>query len=389
MKQTSSESVWLMLILGALMAVTSLSTDIYLPAMPQMAQDLQGDAELTVTGFLVGFALAQLFWGAVSDKIGRKIPLFIGMALFTVGSVGCAMADSMGEMVFWRVFQAFGGCTAPMLARAVVRDLFERTRAAQMLSTLTMIMAVAPIVGPLLGGQMIRWGSWHNIFWLLAVIGVLLFAALFLLPETHPAGKRVQGSLFNTFKNYRTLLANKEFMRYTLCVTFFYVAAYAFIAGSPIVYIDHFGIAPQHYGWLFALNILGVMAVSFVNRTLVQRFSLELLLQTATLLAALAIITALPLVWLKIGGIYAIILPVFAFFATNGVIAASANVMALDKVPQMAGSASALIGSLQYGSGIISSLLLVGFSDGTGSVMVLIMAVFSLFSAMMVRQIQK
>lgn len=221
MPQASPTSAWLLLILGALMAVTSLSTDIYLPAMPQMSKDLQGDAELTITGFLVGFALAQLFWGVVSDRIGRKLPLFIGMVLFIIGSAGCALSDSMGEIVFWRVFQAFGACTAPMLSRAMVRDMFERTRAAQMLSTLTMIMAVAPIIGPLLGGKIIVWGSWHHIFWLLAVIGVLLFASLFFLPETHPQEKRTQGAFLGTFKNYRILLGKPEFMRYTLCVTFF------------------------------------------------------------------------------------------------------------------------------------------------------------------------
>lgn len=381
MPQASPTSAWLLLILGALMAVTSLSTDIYLPAMPQMSKDLQGDAELTITGFLVGFALAQLFWGVVSDRIGRKLPLFIGMVLFIIGSAGCALSDSMGEIVFWRVFQAFGACTAPMLSRAMVRDMFERTRAAQMLSTLTMIMAVAPIIGPLLGGKIIVWGSWHHIFWLLAVIGVLLFASLFFLPETHPQEKRTQGAFLGTFKNYRILLGKPEFMRYTLCVTFFYVAAYAFIAGSPAVYIDHFGIDPQHYGYLFGLNIVGLMLISFINRSLVKHFRLNSLLKAATLIAVFATITAVSLVILGIGGIYAVIVPVFFFFATNGVIAAGANVMALDKVPEMAGSASALIGSLQYGSGIISSLLLAHFSDPSGLVMMAIMAAFSLLSA--------
>ncbi|MCP1661322.1 multidrug effflux MFS transporter [Neisseria perflava] len=383
-KQSNTSSLLLLLILSSLMAVTSLTTDIYLPAMPQMAQDLHGDAELTITGFLIGFTFAQLFWGAVSDKIGRKLPLFIGMLLFAAGSVGCAMSDNMAQMVFWRVFQAFGACTGPMLARAMVRDMFERTRAAQMLSTLTMIMSIAPIIGPLLGGQIILFGTWHNIFWLLSLISLVMFAALFVLPEPHTTERRSQGSLLNTFKNYRTLLGKREFMRYTMCVTLFYVAAYAFIAGSPMVYINHFGVAPQHYGYLFALNIVGVMLISFVNRTLVRKFSLDTLLKTATLIATLATLIAVPLVWLHMGGIYSIILAVFIFFSTNGVIAASANVMALDKVPEMAGSASALIGALQYGSGIISSLLLAAFPDNSGLVMMVMMAVFTALSAVTV-----
>ena len=141
-----------LLILSALMAVTSLSTDIYLPAMPMMANDLQGDAELTITGFLIGFCIAQLIWGPISDRYGRRLPLFIGLGLFIIGSVGCALSTDIVQIVFWRVFQALGACTGPMLARAMIRDLFSRTRAAQLLSTLMIIMAIAPIAGPLIGG---------------------------------------------------------------------------------------------------------------------------------------------------------------------------------------------------------------------------------------------
>lgn len=152
----NTSSWFFMGILGALMAFISLSTDIYLPAMPQMAQELNGNVELTVTGFLAGFALAQLIWGPMSDRIGRKIPIFIGMILFVIGSIGCALSQSIEQIVFWRVFQAFGACTGPMIGRAMIRDLYGRTQAAQMLSTLMVIMAIAPIAGPLLGGQIIK-----------------------------------------------------------------------------------------------------------------------------------------------------------------------------------------------------------------------------------------
>ena len=179
-----------LLILSALMAVTSLSTDIYLPAMPVMAKDLQGDAELTITGFLICFCIAQLIWGPISDRYGRRLPLFIGLGLFIIGSVGCALSTDIVQIVFWRVFQALGACTGPMLARAMIRDLFSRTRAAQMLSTLMIIMAIAPIAGPLIGGQMIKVTSWHAIFRLLAIIGTLMLMSLFWLPETLPAEKR-------------------------------------------------------------------------------------------------------------------------------------------------------------------------------------------------------
>ena len=371
----------LVLILSALMAITSLSTDIYLPAMPVMATDLRGDAELTITGFLIGFCIAQLVWGPVSDHFGRRLPLFIGMVLFIAGSVGCALSTDIVQIVFWRVFQALGACTGPMLARAMIRDLFSRTRAAQMLSTLMIIMAVAPIAGPLIGGQMIKVTSWHTIFWLLAIIGVLMLVSLFWLEETLPAEKRVKASLSGAFANYAILLKNASFMRFTLCLTFYYVAAYAFITGSPFVYIRYFGVDPQHYGWLFAVNIIGLMAVSVVNRRLVHRYPLESLLRFAVFAATLAAVILAAATGFGFGGIGLIVVAVFVFFSMNGIIAATSTACALDAVPNVAGSASALMGSLQYGSGIISSLLLALLSDGTPWTMGWIMAVFTLASA--------
>ncbi|WP_407210068.1 multidrug effflux MFS transporter [Citrobacter portucalensis] len=379
----SQTGLTFILILSGLMAFTSLSTDIYLPAMPMMAEDLHGNVELTITGFLIGFTIAQLIWGPISDHMGRRKPLFIGMVLFIIGSAGCALSTSITQIVFWRVFQALGACTGPMLARAMIRDLFARTRAAQMLSTLVLVMAIAPIAGPLIGGQIIRLSTWHSIFWLLVVIGALMFISLNWLPETLPEDKRVKASLAGAFRNYRSLLTNGRFMRYTLSLTFYYVGAYAFITGSPFVYISYYHVDPQHYGWLFALNIIGVMAMSVVNRRLVQRHALEQLLKYATLLAALAAVVLALLVKLESGGVVAIIITVFLFFSMNGIIAATSTAAALDAVPNIAGSASALIGALQYGSGIISSLLLAAFSDGTPWTMAWIIALFTLLSAVL------
>ncbi|HED2414508.1 TPA: multidrug effflux MFS transporter [Raoultella planticola] len=371
------------LILSGLMAFASLSTDIYLPAMPVMAAELQGDAELTITGFLIGFAVAQLIWGPIGDRLGRRTPLFIGMVLFIIGSVGCALSVSIDQIIFWRVFQALGACTGPMLARAMVRDLFARTRAAQMLSTLTIVMAIAPIIGPLLGGQLIGVTSWHAIFWLLAGIGLLMLLALRWLPETLPPERRQQGSPLKAFHHYGQLLRNRIFIRYTLSLTCYYVAAYAFITGSPDVYIRYFGVEPQHYGWLFAVNILGLMTMSLVNRRLVQRYALGDLLKVALVVASLAMVAMAFSVKLHHGGLVGIALCVFLFFSMNGVIAATSTAAALDEAGEFAGSASAFIGSLQYGSGIVSSLLLAGLHDGTPWTMTWIMGAFTLVSLLL------
>ncbi|ENJ8541171.1 TPA: multidrug effflux MFS transporter [Raoultella planticola] len=371
------------LILSGLMAFASLSTDIYLPAMPVMAAELQGDAELTITGFLIGFAVAQLIWGPIGDRLGRRTPLFIGMVLFIIGSVGCALSVSIDQIIFWRVFQALGACTGPMLARAMVRDLFARTRAAQMLSTLTIVMAIAPIIGPLLGGQLISVTSWHAIFWLLAGIGLLMLLALRWLPETLPPERRQQGSPLKAFHHYGQLLRNRIFIRYTLSLTCYYVAAYAFITGSPDVYIRYFGVEPQHYGWLFAVNILGLMTMSLVNRRLVQRYALGDLLKVALVVTSLAMVAMAFSVKLHHGGLVGIALCVFLFFSMNGVIAATSTAAALDEAGEFAGSASAFIGSLQYGSGIVSSLLLAGLHDGTPWTMTWIMGAFTLVSLLL------
>ncbi|EED7770388.1 multidrug effflux MFS transporter [Salmonella enterica subsp. houtenae] len=365
------------ILLSALMALTSLSTDIYLPAMPIMARALHGDAELTITGFLIGFTLAQLIWGPVSDHLGRKIPLFIGMVLFVAGSVGCATSTTMMQMVFWRVFQAMGACTGPMLARAMIRDLFSRSRAAQMLSTLMIVMAIAPIGGPLLGGLIIKFSTWPMIFWLLSATGVVMFLALLTLPETLPEERRVQATLKGAFGNYVFLLKNRRFMRYTLSLTSYYMAVYAFIAGSPLVYISYYGVSPQHYGWLFAVNIVGVMLLSTINRKLVQRHSLDALLRTSLSLAAIAAILLTLAAGLKTGGIAFLVVMMFITFSMNGVIAATSTAAALDEVPEIAGSASALIGALQYGSGIVSTGLLALFSDNTPWTMSWIIGLFT------------
>ena len=384
-KRAATSGIFFIVILGALMAFTSLSTDIYLPAMPMMAAELQGNVELTITGFLIGFSFAQLIWGPISDRIGRRIPLFIGMVLFVIGSAGCALSSDMPQIVFWRVFQAFGACTGPMLARAMIRDLYARTRAAQMLSTLVIISAIAPVVGPLLGGQIVTIASWRAVFWLLVVMGAAMFIALWWLPETLPGEKRLTTPISSAFGNYASLLKNREFMRYTLCVSFFYVAAYAFIAGSPFVYISYYHVDPQHYGWLFAVNIIGVMALSSVNRRLVQRHPLHTLLRVAAFVAALATVLLALSVKTHIGGMVAMVLTIFIFFSMNGIVAAASTAAALDTVPSnLAGSASALIGSLQSGSGIVSSLLLSVFSDGTPWAMAWIMMAFTLLCFVMV-----
>lgn len=380
------ESPFFLIILGALMAITSLSTDIYLPALPAMEAALHGNAELTITGFVVGFAIGQLFWGPVADRIGRRLPLFIGIVLFIIGSVGCALAESMETLVLWRFFQALGACVGPMLSRTMIRDLYGQQEAARMLSTLVMIMAIAPILGPMLGGLLLKVSGWQANFWLLTAIGAVMLLAACRLPETLPAGKRATGTLASAFRAYGPLLRNRAYMRTTLCVTFFYVAIYAFIAGSPFVYLTYFGLDSNWYGPLFGVNILGVVALSAANRRLLQRYSLARMLKVSTRMAAAASVLLSVFALTGVGGLWGIVLPIFAVFSMNGIIAACCNAASLASVDsQSAGSAAALMGALQYGSGVVSSLLLAAFSTGTPRTMSVVITVFVVLSALMVQ----
>lgn len=352
-------------ILATLMAVNSLSTDVYLPAMPVMSEMLGPGAELTISGYLFGFMIAQLVWGPISDRIGRIKPLLMGSVLFVIGTIGCAMATSMTSLVIWRVFQAVGACVGPMLSRAMIRDRYSVTDAADKLSLITMVMAVAPIVGPSVGGFIVTFAPWQTIFWGVAVIGVLIGIAVLALPETLPEERRRTEGVFAAFKVYGELVRDVPFMKYTLVVAFFYMAAYAIIAGTPFVYITYYGIPEIYYGSLFAANIIGLFIASFFNRRLVRRYTLDTLLRASTAVALIGAVVLLVLIgtnWLGVAGVIASIIVIFG---TNGIIAACATAAALNMAGRKAGTAAALIGSLQYGSGIVSSIGLAVFSNGT------------------------
>ncbi|MFU2077130.1 Bcr/CflA family efflux MFS transporter [Avibacterium endocarditidis] len=306
------------------------------------------------------------------------------MAIFTIGSIGCALSGDMHHIMFWRVFQAFGACTAPMLSRAMVRDIYSEQEAARMLSTLLIMMAIAPILGPLIGGQLLKLGSLHYHFIFLAVIGFLLFLSIFRLPETLPAEKRIKRNPLQMLKNYAALLGQKNFMSYTLCITFFNVAIYAFITGSPFVYIEYFHIPEQYFGFLFGANIVGVIVMSMFNRKLVMRYPVAKLVKLSGLIAVIATVLLAICAKNDLFGIAGIFLPVLAFFSMNGILIAGTTAAALNSVQgDNVGSAAAMMGSLQYGSGIVSSLMLAAFSDGTPFTMAWIILLFTVLSLAM------
>ncbi|ACO79396.1 Drug resistance transporter Bcr/CflA subfamily protein [Azotobacter vinelandii CA] len=367
----------LLLILSALMSFASVSTDMYLPALPTISRALHttsASIELTFSAFLVGFSLGQLLWGPISDRYGRRLPIAIGLVLFTIGSVGCALSTTVTQMMVWRVVQALGACVGPVLSRAMVRDLYGREQSARMLSTLILIMGVAPLVGPLLGGQVLAFWSWQGIFWTLAGIGVLTLASLAALPESLPPARRSATPLRHTLGSYWELLGDVRLMGYALSGGFFYGGAYAFIVGTPFAYIDYYHVSPQAYGWLFGLNIVGMMVANFVNRRLLERFGSERLFHIGTWILALTGIVLAINARFGWGGLPGLVVPIFFYMSMNGLIVANSVAGALSAFAHKAGSASSLLGAMHYGSGILSAAMLGWFSDGTPWTMAWIMA---------------
>ncbi|WP_201019849.1 Bcr/CflA family multidrug efflux MFS transporter [Pseudomonas cichorii] len=368
----------LLLNLSALMSFASISTDMYLPALPTISRALHTDTasiELTFSAFLLGFSLGQLIWGAVSDRYGRKLPIAIGMILFIIGSVGCALSTDVTQMMVWRVIQALGACVGPVLSRAMVRDLYGREQSAKMLSTLILIMGVAPLAGPLIGGQILDWWSWQGIFWSLALVGLVTLFSFRKLPESLPTDQRTTEPLVHTFVTYLQLMRDPRLIRYALSGGFFYAGAYAFIVGTPFAYIDYYHVSAQAYGWLFGVNILGMMIANFANGRLLNRMGSERLFHLGTwALAFFGMILSL-CAWFGWGGLWGLVVPVFFYMSMNGFIVANSVAGALAFFPQRAGSASSLVGAMHYGSGIFSAALVSWLSDGTPRGMALVMGV--------------
>jgi DHA1 family bicyclomycin/chloramphenicol resistance-like MFS transporter len=372
-------------ILSTLMGFASISTDLYLPAMPAMGRSLHADAgaiELTVSGYLIGFSLGQLLWGPISDRYGRRLPVAIGLVLFIIGSAGCALSSSAPALVGWRVVQAIGACAAVVLGRAMVRDLYAGDQAARMLSTLLTIMAIAPLLGPSLGGQILARAGWRAIFWTLVGIGALTLGALFVLLETLPQARRNPEKLARAFGAYGLLLRHRQLMFYAGASGFFYGGTFAYIAGSPFAYITTYHVRPQFYGLLFGAGIFGIMVTNLINARLVIKFGIARLLRVGTSGAALAAILLAIDTRTGWGGLAGLVLPLFVFISVTGFIVANSIAGVLGFFPARAGAASALVGAIQYGAGIAGSALVGAFADGTPWPMGCVIALSGIGSAL-------
>lgn len=268
----------------------------------------------------------------------------------------------------------------PYLVRAIIKDLYDRVMAAQLLCVFMMIMAIAPIFGPLLGGWIIKISTWQMIFWLLVAFGIFIFIMLLKIPETLKFKDQNSNSVFVLFKNYFCLLRNFNFMRYNLTLCFYYAAIYSFIVASPFVYTKHYGVLEQNYGYLFGVNILGVVLVSLLNKFLLKRFRVESILRFGVFIATFGASWLFILLMLGFDTLFIVVFFVFITFCANGIIAACATAVALENVGKIADSASALIGSFQYGSGVLSSIVYVYIQNDSPMNMAFMIFIFTSFS---------
>ena len=370
-------SLFLLIMLGALAGLTPLSVDMYLPAIPSIAADLGARVEavqLTISTFLIGFAIGQMFYGPLADSFGRKPVILFGLALFTLASVGCLLADNLPFLLFFRLLQAIGGAAGAVVVNALLRDLFQGEEVVRAMTLVILTSTLAPLVAPLLGGLLLRWG-WTSIFAVLVVLGGLLWLAiLLLLPETLKSDDRQPLRWRTVLSNYALVLRHRRAMAGILASALVSGGMFAFISGSPYVYIQFFGVSPQHYGLLFGLNVLLLMVVTYINGRLVKRVGMLPMLRIGLGLMGLASLVLLFNGLLGGGGLWSIVIPVSCYVSQLGLIGANATSHALGFFPANAGTASALAGTLRFGIGALAGLVVNSFTATSPLPMAAVMA---------------
>ncbi len=338
------------IVLGGLVALGPLTTDLYMPAIPALTRDLGSTAtavQLTLTASLFGLALGQLVFGPLSDRLGRRRPLLVGLVVYTVAGVVCALSDSVAVLVTARALQGAAGAAGLVIGRAVARDRYEGVAMIRFLASMGVISGLAPIMAPVVGGQLLRFTSWRGTFAVLAVLGALLAGcALFVLRESLPPERRHAQGLSSTARAIGGLLRDSRFLGYLLTSTFGFGALFAYVGGSSVVLQTVYGISPQTYSLLFAVNSLAVVGCSQLNgRVLVQRRPAATLLLAGLGLAALAGTELILFTTVWDFGLAGVWPGLFLLMASMGIILPNSSGQALTMAPHAAGSASALIGT--------------------------------------------
>lgn len=369
---------WLPSFLGLFIAVGPAATDMYLPSFPAVEASFgtaPGTAQLTLATWFAGLAVGQITQGTLSDRFGRRRPLIAGFAVFTLCSIGCALAPSLTALAIFRAVAAFGASAGMVIARAVVRDLADGQEAAIMMSRLILVMGVAPVLAPTLGGLILAFAHWRVIFWVLTLYGaVCIVSAWRILPETLPAERRTRLGLAGQMQRYGMIGRERTFLAHAImggCSTF---CMFAYLAGCAPVFEDGFGLSPSAFALIFGLCACSLVACSQLNARLLPVFGLNRMLTVVARVSFCGTLVLLGLAFAGVHVLWAIVAPLVVVIGCQGFNNANATAGALTRHAGHAGSASALMGTFQFSLGAVSGLLVGLLTDGTPRGMAALMA---------------
>ncbi|MBD0279413.1 MAG: multidrug effflux MFS transporter [Flavisolibacter sp.] len=377
------------LILGALSTISPFSIDMYLPAFPSIAENLHApmaQIQLSLTSYFIGISSGQLLYGPLLDRFGRKLPLYFGLAVYVLASVGCVFVQNAEALIGLRFVQALGGCVSLVASRALVRDLFPVSETARVFSLLLLVLAVSPMLAPTVGGYVTAAFGWHTIIIILSAIGVfILLACVFYLPEGRKPDPSISLKPVPVLNNFFSVLKQPQFFTYALTSAIASSVIYAYIAGSPDVFMNVYRVNERVYGWIFALIAVAIIGSNQVNRMLLKRWKSEplivagLLWQTAI---GAVLVSGTIYNWFNL---YTLIATLFLFMCGQGFTISNASALSLAPFGRLAGSASAMLGALQLGVGSIASALVSVFHNGTALPMIIAITACVVLSGVLLR----
>lgn len=379
--------------LGLLSAMGAFSIDMYLPGFPDIARDLHTTIPhiaLSITSFFIGISVGQMIYGPLLDKYGRKKPLYIGLIVYIIASVMCSFAADAGMLIGIRLLQALGSCAGMVVSRALVRDIFPVNEIAKIFSLLMLVLAISPIIAPTLGGYMTAAFGWRSIFYVLTGIGV---AALILSWKTLPAGREPASSLSllprPIIQSFREVARVPQFYTYAFSGAIASSGLYAYIAGSPFVFMEWYHVSEKQYGWIFAIIAIGLITASQVNTVLLRKYTSEQIVRIALLCQCVAGMLLVAGALFHVLGLYSTIFLIWLFLSTQGFAFPNASALSLAPFAHNAGTASALMGAIQLGMGSVSTAMVSLLSNGTPVPMTAVMCCSAVCSFMILLWGQK
>lgn len=377
------------IVLGLLSAIGPFAIDMYLPALPAIASDLQASTaatQMTLMAFFVAFGVCQIVYGPVSDMVGRKPPLYFGIVLFALGSIGCGLAPSIAWLIFFRFVQGLGAAAVMVIPRAVIRDLHTGVDATRLMSLVMLVFSVSPILAPLVGSGLIVPFGWRSVFAAVTAASILSFLLVaFVLPETRPPEERVEVSVRSVLDGFGELFRDYRFLGLIFIGGFGMASFFAFLASSSFIYMGHFGLTPTQYGLTFSVNAIGFIGASQFSAYLASRFGITRVVSVAVTCFTVATLALFAVTAAGVDSLIVLVVMLFIANAWLGLVIPSTMVLSLEDHGPIAGMASALGGTLQMITGAVMIVVASAFFDGTAMPMVATIAVCAVAAFILTR----